>query len=132
MLASKSSPVNAYCYIEVDLTSKRQKPISGSIWTINKTAYDIYHWRKDEEIADKQHPPVISDDIKKKMDEFIENPKITINGGDIYFESYEELKGSKYFHMMEAALRMAGGINEWEMAEKYLEARMKEKQQEAG
>ena len=63
-----------------------------------------------------------------EIDEFIENPKITINGKDIHYNNYDDFKASKYYGFMQAALRMTGGNREWKMAEEYLETRMKEKQ----
>lgn len=91
-----------------------------------KTAFDIHHWNQDEKKQANIH--VINEKAKKKMDEFIENPKISINGKDIYFDNYEDFKTSKYYGMMETMFKMTGGNREWKMAEEYLEARMKEKQ----
>ena len=92
-----------------------------------KTGFDIYHWRKDEQNALKARQPVIDDRIKKKIDTFLENPKIIINGKELHFTSFGELKTSKHYAFLQAILRMIGGSKQLNMIEAYIEQRLNER-----
>ena len=105
------------------------QPTVGLLMLIGfKTGFDIYHWNKDEKSVEEKVHPVIDNKMKQKLDDFIDNPKITVNGKDVHFNSFEELKASKHYRLMQAISRMAIGNNGLKMAEEYIEARMKEKQ----
>lgn len=105
------------------------QPTVGLLMLVGfKTGFDIYHWNKDKKSVEKKAHPVIDDKMKQKLDSFINSPKITINGKDVYFNSFEELKVSKHYRLMQAISRMAIGNNGLKMAEEYIETRMKEKQ----
>ena len=108
------------------------EPVTGLvILVVLKTAFDIYHWLKDEEkvsteiLATKEL--VIDGQIKAKIDQMIDNPKVTINGDEIHFSSYEEFQASKYYGMMQALIRFMGGGKQWKTVEKYIEQRLTEK-----
>ena len=94
-----------------------------------KTAFDIYHWNKDEKKSDQQKTLVLNDAAKKKIDDLIENPKITINGKTTHFDSFKDLQASKYYGLMKGLLSVTGGKNGLKRAEEYIEARIKEKQE---
>jgi len=100
------------------------------ILIVLKTTFDIYHWNKDEQAAQKSTEPVINDRIKKKIDAFLDKPKITINGKEIVFDSYDELKSSSHYGLLQAIMRMMGGSNQLAAIESYVEQRMKQRQHE--
>jgi len=93
-----------------------------------KTGFDIYHWDKDEKAVEERIHPVIDEKTKNKLDEFIDNPKITINGKEIQYNSFEELKASRHYGLLQATFRMIGGNNKLKEIENYIENRIKEKQ----
>ena len=93
-----------------------------------KTGFDIYHWNKDELAAQKSSEPVINDKIKKKIDAFLDKPTITVNGKEIFFNSFDELRASNHYGLLQAIMRMAGGSNQLVAIESYVEQRMKQRQ----
>ena len=107
------------------------EPMAGLfILIFLKTGFDIYHWNKDEQAVQKNNIPVINDKIKKKIDTFLDKPKITVNGKEIYFNSFDELKTSSHYGMLQAIMRMIGGGNQLAAIESYVEQRMNERQHE--
>lgn len=104
------------------------EPLAGLLILIAfKTGMDIYHWNKDEKaiIADKSF--VINEKIKNKIDTFLNNPKITVNGKEVHFNSYEELKASKHYNLMTALMRMLGGGKNFKEIEKYIEQQARQR-----
>lgn len=96
-----------------------------------KTAMDIYHWNKDAQTASGNEQPEINEeineDIKKKIDAFLDDPKITVNGKEIRYNSFEELKTSKHYALLLAAQRMIGGENQLKVIETYVEQQARER-----
>lgn len=104
------------------------EPVAGLfILIIIKTVFDIYHWNKDERAVSKEEAFEIDDKVKSKIDSFLDNPTITVNGMDIHFESYEGLKSSKYYGLMQSMLGIAGGDQKIRQVEAYIEQRINEK-----
>jgi len=72
-------------------------PLAGLLILIAlKTAFDLYHWNKDEQSAQKPGVAALDEKMKRRIDAFLEQPKITINGKDVYFDNFEDLKASKH------------------------------------
>lgn len=92
-----------------------------------KTWFDIYHWDKDEQNLQKNNQAVIDEHIKKKIDAFLENPKLTANGKEMRFNSFEELKASKQYPLLQAVMRMTGGGKQLKAIEAYVEQQMSKK-----
>lgn len=86
-----------------------------------KTVFDLYHWNKDEQDAVKARQSGLSDKMKRKIDEFLKDPKITINGKETHFASYDEFKTSKYYGLLLAIFRMTGGGSQLKSIEAYIE-----------
>lgn len=98
------------------------EPLTGLLLLIAfKTAMDIYHWNKDEKAASKNEQPVINDKIKKKIDAFLDEPKLIVNGKEIRYNSFEEMKASKHYKFMLSIMRMVGGDNHYKQIEEYAE-----------
>ena len=81
----------------------------------------IYHLNKNEQSASKEQSPLLNEKIKKKIDEFLDDPKITVNGKEIRYKSFEELKASKYYTLMTAIMRMVGRGQDFRKIEAYAE-----------
>ncbi len=95
------------------------EPLSGLlVLALLKIAFDIYHWKKDEEKIQKVGE--LSEDMKKKIDEVIAEPKISVNGKEIRFDSIEEMMNSKYYSLMRAIIRMVGGCKYLGAMESYV------------
>lgn len=104
------------------------EPLAGLlILIVLKTAFDLYHWNKDEQNARVQSSPEVNEAMKRKVDALLDQPSIKINGKEIHFDSYEDLKDSKYYGMMQAVLRMIGGNQQLKTMEAYIEQRMNER-----
>ena len=104
------------------------EPLFGLLILIAfKTGMDIYHWNKDEKtiIADKSF--IINEKIKNKIDTFLKNPKITVNGKEVHFNSYEELKASKHYNLMTTLMRMLGGSKNLKEMEQYIEQQARQR-----
>ena len=104
------------------------EPLIGLLLLIAfKTGMDIYHWNKDEKAVIINKSPVITKNIKNKIDTFLDDPKIIVNGKEIHYNSYEELKASKHYNFMTAIMRMLGGSNNVKEMEKYIEQQAKQR-----
>ncbi|MCW8988628.1 MAG: DUF6498-containing protein [Gammaproteobacteria bacterium] len=105
------------------------EPLTGLLLLILfKTGMDIYHWDKDEKAASKDKPAVMNEKIKQKIDAFLDDPKITVNGKEIRYNSLEELKASKHYNFMLSMLRMIGGAKQFNEIEAYVEQQAKQRQ----
>ncbi|MCW8901703.1 MAG: DUF6498-containing protein [Gammaproteobacteria bacterium] len=105
------------------------EPLTGLLLLILfKTGMDIYHWDKDEKAASKDKPAVMNEKIKQKIDAFLDDPKITVNGKEIRYNSFEELKASKHYNFMLSMLRMIGGAKQFNEIEAYVEQQAKQRQ----
>lgn len=65
------------------------------ILIIFKTGMDIYHWDNDEKAVSKYRTSVINQKVKKKIDAFLDEPKIIVSGKEIRYNNFEELKACK-------------------------------------
>lgn len=107
------------------------EPLAGLLLLIIfKTGMDIYHWDKDEKSASTGKPAVINEKMRKKVDALIDDPRITINGKEIHYQSFEEFRNSKHYRMMQAIIRMLGGGNKLRELEEYVEQRIQQRNQE--
>jgi len=104
------------------------EPLVGLMLLIAfKTGMDIYHWNKDEQAVAQTDAPVIDEKIKRKLDAFLAEPKITINGKETHYNSFEELKASPHYGLLKGVLRMVGGTKQFEAMETYVEQQDKER-----
>ncbi len=102
------------------------EPLVGLLLLIAfKTGMDIYHWNKDEQTAAKEEAPVIDEKTKRKVDAFLDDPKITINGKETRYNSFEELKNSPQYVKLKAILSMTVGNQQIKAIEAYVEQRHK-------
>lgn len=103
-------------------------PLIGLLTLIAfKTGMDIYHWHKDEKAVVTDKPSVMTEKVKNKIDAFLDEPKLTVNGKEIRYNSYGELKASKHYNFMTAIMRMVGGGKNVEEMEKYIEQQAKQR-----
>ncbi len=104
------------------------EPLVGLLLLIAfKTSMDIYHWNKDEQMAAQKDAPIIDEKIKRKVDAFLDDPKITINGKVTRYTSFEELKASRHYGLLKGVLRMVGGNKQLEAIETYVEQQDRER-----
>lgn len=108
--------------------SALNEPLFGLLLLIAfKTGMDIYHWNKDEQAATQTEAPVIDEKIKRKVDEFLDDPKITINGREIRYDSFEDLKNSSHYGLLKAMIRMTAGNQQFKAIEAYVEQQDRER-----
>jgi len=104
------------------------EPLIGLLLLIAfKTGMDIYHLNKDEQAASREQSPALNAKAKKKINEFLDNPTITVNGKEIRYNSFEELKNSKHYGFMTAIMRMVGGGQDFKKIEAYAEEQAKQR-----
>ena len=104
------------------------EPLLGLLLLIAfKTGMDIYHWNKDERMAAQKDAPIIDEKIKRKVDAFLDDPKITINGKVTRYTSFEDLKASRHYGLLKGVLRMVGGNRQLEAIETYVEQQDRER-----
>lgn len=108
--------------------SALDEPLLGLLLLIVfKTGMDIYHWDKDEKAVAQTKTPVIDAKIKRKVDEFLDDPKITINGKETRYDSFEDLKNSSHYGLLKAMVRMTAGNQQFEAIEAYVEQQDRER-----
>ncbi len=104
------------------------EPLVGLLVLIAfKTGMDMHHWNKDEHTVAQTRTPVIDEKIKRKVDDFLDDPKITINGKERRYKSFEDLKNSRHYGFMKAMVRMMAGNQEFEAIEAYADQRDRER-----
>jgi hypothetical protein len=107
---------------------KLDEPLVGLLLLIAfKTAMDVYHWNQDEKKAEQTGAPDIDEKMKHKIDEFLDNPTVTINGRKIHYKNFEELKASRHYGLFKGLLRMLGGSKQFEAIEAYVAQRERER-----
>lgn len=107
------------------------EPLGGLLLLIAfKTGMDIYHWDKDEKqgIKVQAGEVVIDDKIRQKVDAFLDDPKITINGKETHYRNFAELKASRHYGLLKAIMSMAGGTQQLRAVEAYAAKRDKERE----
>jgi hypothetical protein len=103
------------------------EPVIGLLILIAfKTGMDIYHWNKDEKSLSDDTPHVINEKIKNKLDDFMAKPTITVNGEEIHYKNFQELKASKHYRFMLAMIRMIGGGKHLKEMEDYVNQQAKQ------
>lgn len=108
--------------------SALNEPLLGLLLLIAfKTGMDIYHWHRDEQVAAQTETTVIDEKIKRKVDEFLDDPKVTINGREIRYDSFEELKNSSHYGLLKAMIRMTAGNQQFQAIEAYVEQQERER-----
>jgi len=98
------------------------EPLAGLLLLIVfKTGMDIYHWDKDEKQGIKMQAGEVAIDekIRQKVDVFLDDPKITINGKETYYKNFAELKASRHYGLFKAIMSMAGGTQQLRAVEAY-------------
>ncbi|WP_126456847.1 DUF6498-containing protein [Sulfuriflexus mobilis] len=105
------------------------EPLTGLLLLIIfKTGMDIYHWDKDEKAAaPKDIQPVMNEKIKKRIDAFLDKPTITVNGEEIRYNNFDEMKASKHYNLMRSIVRMVGGGKHMQDIEAYIEQQAKQR-----
>ena len=108
--------------------SALNEPLIGLLLLIAfKTGMDIYHWNKDEQAAAQAETPVIDEKIKRKVDEFLDDPRVTINGKEIRYDSFDDLKNSSHYGLLKAMIRMTAGNRQFKAIEAYVEQQDRER-----
>lgn len=103
------------------------EPITGLlILIVLKTAFDLYHWNRDENKAHDLIDRAIDEQTLKKVDAFLDKPSFSINGKEVSFESFDELKASKHYATMMSLYGLMLGNRQLEKVEAYIEQRMSE------
>ena len=65
--------------------------------------------------------PIIDEKIKRKVDVFLDDPKITVNGKEVRYNNFEELKASPHYGLLKGILGMVGGRGQLKAIEAYIE-----------
>jgi hypothetical protein len=101
-----------------------EEPLAGLIiLVLLKTAFDIYHWKKDE--AGNGAPALSSEKLRQMQARFAE-PEIEVNGKKLRFDSFREMKDSSHFRMLSGIMRLVGGSSEYRMIEKFIDMKIAE------
>lgn len=104
------------------------EPLMGLLLLIAfKTAFDIYNWNKDEKTSANPKPIVITEKIKKNINAFLDKPTIKVNGKEIVYSNFEELKASSNYRLMTGLASMIVGNNHLKEMEAYVEDQAKQR-----
>ena len=108
--------------------SALNEPLIGLLLLIAfKTGMDIYHWNRDEQAAAQSETLVIDEKIKRKVDAFLDDPKVTINGRETRYDSFDDLKNSSHYRLLKAMVRMTAGNQQFKAIEAYVEQQDRER-----
>ena len=106
-----------------------EEPLAGLIiLVLLKTAFDIYHWKKDDagEARASAFAPALSSEKLSQMQARFAEPEIEVNGKKLRFESFQEMKDSSHFRMLSSIMRLVGGSNEYRMIETFIDMKIAE------
>ena len=105
------------------------EPVAGLLLlVVLKTAFDIYHWKKDEAAEAGERKGVVdftNAQLKELQAKFAE-PEIEINGSKVRFNSFQEMKDSKHFRLMSSLMRFGGGSKNYRLLETFLDMKIAE------
>ena len=105
------------------------EPVAGLLMlVVLKTAFDIYHWKKDEaaEAGERKGTVDFTNEQLKELGAKFADPEIEINGSKVRFNSFQEMKNSKHFRLMSSLMRFGGGTRNYMLLERFLEMKIAE------
>ena len=105
------------------------EPIVGLVaLVLVKTAFDVYHWRKDarREAGNPRDVPELTPDKLRQMHEQFAEPEIEVNGKKLRFDSFQALKNSSQFRTLTSIMRMFGRSQEYKLIETFLDMKIAE------
>jgi len=110
------------------LTALNEPVVGLIILVLVKTAFDVYHWIKDEnsEAAEAGGVPELTPDKLRQMHAQFPRPEIEVNGKKLRFESFQELKDSSQFRTLSSIMRMLGRAREYRYIETFLDMKIAE------
>lgn len=110
------------------------EPVAGLvILVLLKTAFDIYHWKKDERRGDSEleSQTQLTPQKLAEMHARFAEPEIEVNGKKIRFDSFQELKESSHFRMLASIMRLLGRSSEYRLIETFLDMKIAEENGES-
>ncbi|MCP4287954.1 MAG: hypothetical protein GY792_26545 [Gammaproteobacteria bacterium] len=110
------------------------EPVVGlMILILLKTAFDIYHWKKDDAVDadDKADALTLTPEKLRQMQEQFAKPEIEVNGNKLRFDSFQEMKDSKHFKMLSSIMRMFGRSKEYRFIETFIDMKIAEENDES-
>lgn len=108
------------------------EPTAGlMILVLVKTATDVWHWKIDSAAdaegradADELLTPERLAELAEKYPE----PKVTVNGRELNFSSFSEMKSSNEFRLAQSIMRLLGTGSELKLLSAYLEMKVAEEE----
>lgn len=105
------------------------EPTAGLVILIAiKTAFDIYHWWQEEQQEDEADIDIEAE-LERLSAEYPE-PKVTVNGQDKVFESFEDMSRSKEWGFMMAILRFMGLTKQIKAMRTYMALRIQQERKQ--
>ncbi len=102
------------------------EPLAGLVLLVAlKTVFDVWHWRKDS-AAQTQEDEGFELTAEKiaELDEEYPDPMVKVNGREIKFASFKEMKASKEFQMALALMRLVGAGKDLHILQTYMDMRI--------
>ena len=110
------------------------EPVLGlAILVLLKIAFDVYHWKKDEQHGEDAPATGVQLTPQKlaEMRARFAEPEIEVNGRKIRFNSFHELKQSSHFRMLAGIMRLFGRSGEYRLIETFLDMKIAEENGES-
>ena len=107
------------------------EPLSGLILlVVLKTTMDVYFWRHDKEKAAMKKQPFngLTEEDIKKIEERFREPMMQVNGQEVRFDSYADMKASANYRTMISIMRMLGKASDVKRLEAYMNMKIREEQ----
>ena len=105
------------------------EPTTGLIiLVLLKTGSDVYHWRRD---SAAETGTQITEALIRQMAEKYPEPRLSMNGREMKFASFSELRESSQFRMLQAIMRLVGGQREFQAMSAYMDQRIAEERSAA-
>lgn len=101
------------------------EPLAGLVLlVVLKTTFDLWHWRKDSEAASQQEVFELSAEKVAELEKEYPNPMVKVNGREIKFDSFSEMKASREFRLAQALMRLVGAGKDLQVLQTYLDMRI--------
>jgi hypothetical protein len=103
------------------------EPTAGLvILVVLKTAFDVHYARRDATEGDDGADAPLTEEEMAEMAEMFPRPVVTVNGNEIEYDSFAELRDSRHYRMMTAILRLMGLGDDLRKIRSYLAYRVEE------
>ena len=103
------------------------EPVAGLVLlVVLKTAFDLWHWRKDARADELAGVDVLSDEKISQLQRDYPEPVVKVNGKEIKFDSFKDMKASKEFRLAMSLMQFIGAGKDLKALNRYMDLRIEQ------